>query len=109
MPTTGAGVAAWLGSSGVAAAAATAVVGAIASSALTKKPAEQPQQPLSANANAKPPTAQEATSPEDIAKKNALAASATGALSGNSATVLTGANGISPANLNLGRSSLLGQ
>jgi hypothetical protein len=45
----------------------------------------------------------------EIAKKNALAASANGSLSGNNSTLLTGSNGINPANLSLGTSSLLGQ
>lgn len=107
MPTTATGIGAWLGSSGVAAAAATAVVGAVASSALAKKPDAPVVAPLSANV--KPPAQQETVSPDDIAKKNALAASATGALAGNSSTVLTGSQGIAPAALALGKSTLLGQ
>lgn len=107
MPTTAGAAFTWLGSSGVAAAAATAVAGAYASKALAPKPQEQKVSPLTlADKPAKP---QEAIDPQAAAKKNALAASATGALSGNSGTWLTGSNGVSPANLSLGSTSLLGE
>jgi hypothetical protein len=110
MPTTGAAFTAWAGSAAgtaVLTTAATTVVGALATKALTPKaPEQQPQTVTQADA---PPKAQTAQDPVAIAKKNALAASATGSLSGNGSTLLTGANGISPANLNLGQSTLLGQ
>jgi hypothetical protein len=93
--------------SAVGTAAATAVVGAVVSQALAPKAPKQEVKPVT-SADA-PPKAQAAQDPMEIAKKNALAASANGSLSGNNSTLLTGANGISPANLNLGQSSLLGQ
>lgn len=99
------GIGALLSAAGTA--AATAVVGAVVSQALAPKPAKQTPQPVTA-AEA-PPKVQEAQDPVAIAKKNALAASATGSLAGQNSTVLTGPNGINPANLNLGGSSLLGQ
>lgn len=139
MPETAVAIGGWLGSSGTAAAAggtaaaagagtaaavgtaaagstflgtvgtalATSVAGALVSSALAPKKSGQAISPLT-QADA-PPKPQNAQAPEVLAQKNALAASATGALSGNSSTVLTGAQGISPANLSLGRSTLLGQ
>lgn len=107
MPTTAGAVGAWLGSSGVAAAAATAVVGAAVSQAMAPKPPKQESQAVTA-ADA-PPKAQATVDPLNLAKKNALAASATGSLAGQNSTVLTGSQGINPANLSLGTSSLLGQ
>lgn len=107
MPTTAGAAFTWLGSSGVAAAAATAVAGAVASKALAPKQVAQKVDPLSLVD--KPQKTQEAIDPQTLAKKNALAASATGALSGNSGTWLSGSNGVSPANLSLGSTSLLGE
>lgn len=99
------GIGALLSAAGTA--AATAVVGAVVSKALAPKtPEQKPQAVTQADAPPKPQAAQD---PMEIAKKNALAASASGQLSGNSSTLLTGANGINPANLSLGTSSLLGQ
>ncbi len=54
------------------------------------------------------PQAAQAVDPAALAKKNALAASAAGALAGNSSTVLSGSQGIAPASLNLGTNTLLG-
>ncbi len=105
MPTTGAGFATWLGSSGVAAAAATAAVGAVVSKALAPKQAAQTVAPVT---TADKPQAAQAVDPAALAKKNALAASAAGALAGNSSTVLSGSQGIAPASLNLGTNTLLG-
>lgn len=93
---------------GVITAVGTAAVGAAATQALTKQPKAEPQIPAISQAD-KPP--QQAKAPEisDIAKKNALAASAAGALSGNNSTLLTGSQGIAANSLNLGQSKLLGQ
>jgi hypothetical protein len=91
--------------SAVGTAAATAVVGAAASQALAPKPQKQAA-PTAPDA---PPKAQATQDPMAIAKKNALAASAAGSMSGNNSTLLTGSQGINPANLNLGQSVLLGE
>lgn len=90
-------------------AATTAAVGAVVSAALAPKPEKQSQPVTPISSADKPPQSTRAPDLSDIAKKNALAASASGALSGNSSTLLTGSQGISPSSLNLGQSKLLGQ
>lgn len=104
MPGTGGALATWLGSSGVAAAAATAAVGALATKALTKKP-DTPAVPVAATPDK--PQEKQAVDQSVLLKRNATAAA--GALSGNASTLLTGSGGVSPGNLNLGSTSLLGQ
>jgi hypothetical protein len=107
--TAGAAIAAFAGSgtaATVGTAIATSVAGALVSKALAPK--QQAQTPAITQPNA-PPKAQQAQDPVDIAKKNAAAAAATGQLSGNNSTVLSGPQGVSPGSLNLGQSSLLGQ
>lgn len=99
------GVAGLLSAAGTA--AATAVAGALVSKALAPKPQQQQVKPL--DSADKPPQAEKAPDINAIAKKNALAASASGALSGNSSTLLTGSQGVNPGSLNLGTSTLLGQ
>jgi len=92
---------------GVITAVGTAAIGAAASKALAPK---QPEQQIKALTTADKPTqAEKAPDLSEIARKNALAASASGALSGNSSTLLTGAQGVSSGSLNLGQSTLLGQ
>jgi hypothetical protein len=95
--------------SAVATGVLTAAAGAVVTSALApKQPKAEPQIPAISQAD-KPPQAARAPDLSAIAKKNALTASAAGALSGNNSTLLTGSQGISPSSLNLGRSTLLGQ
>jgi len=105
----GAAIASFAGSSTASAigtSIATAVAGAAVSKALAPK---QQAQTAPIVAPTAPPKAQEATSPVDIVKKNAALAAANGSLAGNSSTVLSGPQGVSPGSLNLGQSSLLGQ
>lgn len=91
---------------GVITAVGTAAVGAAASKALAPKPPKA-EMPAPLTAADKPQAAKEADMSQ-IAKKNALAASATGALSGNNSTLLTGSQGVSSGALNLGQNTLLG-
>jgi hypothetical protein len=89
----------------------TAVGTAAASAEVAKalQPKQQAQTVAPVTEADKPPQAEKAPDTADIARKNALAASATGALAGNSSTLLTGSAGVSPGSLNLGGSTLLGQ
>lgn len=100
-------------SAGTAAALATATgavgAGALASKVLTPK---MPQINIpKPEAPPKETKSQAAKQPDRTASvvANAAAASPGGALSGNSATFLTGPSGIDPALLNLGKNTLLGQ
>ncbi len=104
MPTTAGLVGTWLGTSGVAAAAATAVVGAYASKALAKAP-ESPKAPTPITQTKL--QEKQAVNRSKLLERNASAAA--GALSGNSSTLLTGSGGISPQSLSLGSSTLLGE
>lgn len=108
MPTTAGAIGTWLGSSGVAAAAATAAVGALATSALTKKPEQQAQTVAPLTAADKPQQVQ-APDVSQIKNKNAMAAAAAGALGGNNSTLLSGSQGVAGTSLNLGSTTLLGQ
>lgn len=98
----------WLGTSGAASAAATAAataaVGAVATKAMAKKPVTAPTAIIPTPDK---PQEQKAIDQSVLLKRNATAAA--GALSGNASTLLTGSGGVSPATLNLGSTSLLGQ
>lgn len=102
----GAGTAAGAGlGTALATAAITSAVGALASKALTPK---QQQQQVKNLTNVDKPQEAKSVDYNAIKDKNALAAAASGMLSGNNATLLTGSQGVSPGSLNLGTNSLLG-
>jgi len=96
--------AAGLGTS-LATAAVTAAVGALASKALMPKQEQQAIKPVS---QAEKPQEAKAVDYNAIKDKNALAAAASGMLSGNGSTLLTGSSGVNPGSLNLGTNTLLG-
>ena len=86
-----------------------AAAGALVSAATAPKP-QQAQTPGAITSADKPPQvqAEKAVDRNALLNQNALAASAAGALGGQSSTVLTGSQGVT-GNLNLGTSTLLGQ
>jgi hypothetical protein len=103
----GAGTAAGAGlGTALATAAVTSAVGALASKALAPK--QQQQQQVKNLTNIDKPQEAKTVDYNALKDKNALAAAASGLLSGNSATLLTGSKGVSPGSLNLGTNSLLG-
>lgn len=79
--------------------------GAAAASSLLapKTPSVEIPQPT------KPPQASKAPDRAATVATNKAAAGPGGAMSGNSGTFLTGASGIDPSSLNLGKNTLLGQ
>jgi len=85
----------------------TAGIGAVASKVLAPKAPKAPTvAPLT---QADRPQEANTVDRAALLNKNASAASAAGALSGNSSTLLTGSTGVATGGLNLGTSTLLGQ
>lgn len=80
------------------------VVGGMALTGAFKKPKMPAMQ-----APEKPPQATKAPDRRGAASANAAAAMPGGAMAGNSGTFLTGAEGIDPTGLNLGKNTLLGE
>lgn len=83
----------------------TAGVGAVASKVLAPKAPKASTTP--AMTQAQRPQEKQQVDQTEILKRNATAA--TGALSGNASTLLTGSGGVDSGSLNLGTSTLLGQ
>ena len=82
--------------------AAIAVVGGIAGAAMNKPPKLPPPTPP-------PPPPQEAKSPTAVDFRTGVMGSGnSGGSPGASSTLLTGPNGVDPAELKLGKSTLLG-
>ncbi|MNR29333.1 hypothetical protein D3C85_1467140 [compost metagenome] len=92
--------------SGVITAVGTAAVGAVASKAMAPKTPDTA--PAALTQADKPTQAEKAPDRQALLDKNAMAAT-TGALAGNSSTLLTGPQGVNPMSLSLGSSRLLGQ
>lgn len=83
---------------------ALATVGGLAVSQLMKPKTPKVQAPAAPKA---PPQA--AKAPDEVARRASQAATTGGMGGGQSSTLLTGAGGINPGTLNLGKSTLLGQ